>query len=167
MKAIYIIGFMGSGKTTVGKALSGSLGLPVYDTDEEITKFANKSISEIFDEEGEQHFRLLEAEVLRGLPVVDSIITTGGGIILREENRKWMRENGEVIFLYASPEETLHRLEGDQTRPLLQGIKKAKVAHMLEERLPFYLESANLKVDTTSKSINLIVQEIKQRLKIE
>ncbi|HYK72376.1 MAG TPA: shikimate kinase [Pseudoneobacillus sp.] len=167
MKAIYLIGFMGSGKTTVGRALAKRLQLPVIDTDEEITKFTGKTISEIFKVEGESHFRILEAEMVRRLPVVNSIITTGGGIILREENRKWMKENGEVVFLYASPEETLQRLEGDQTRPLLLENKKASITNMIKERLPLYLEATNIKIDTTGKSINVIVQEIEQRLKIE
>ncbi|WP_442594878.1 shikimate kinase [Neobacillus sp. D3-1R] len=167
MKAIYLIGFMGSGKTTVGRALSETLGFPVYDTDEEIMGLTGESISAIFEHKGEQYFRSLEKEVLKKLPQLDAIITTGGGIILSEVNREWMKEFGEVIFLYASPEETMCRLEGDETRPLLQSNKKEKVNKMLDDRLPLYLEAASIKVDTTGKSITEIVEAIKQRLKFE
>jgi shikimate kinase len=167
MKSIYLIGFMGSGKTTIGKALSLSLNVPVIDSDEEISRQAGKTISEIFDAEGEAAFRLLEAECLRNLPVEDSIITTGGGIILREENRIWMRENGVVIFLDASPNEILKRLEGDKTRPLLIGDKEAKVVKILSERLLLYVDTANLIIETTGKSVEAIVKELVQRLKAE
>lgn len=165
MKSIYLIGFMGSGKTTIGKALSLSLNVPFIDSDEEISRLTGKTITEIFEVEGEAAFRLLEAECLRNLPVEDSIITTGGGTVLREENRKWMQENGEVVLLAASPEEILKRLEGDKTRPLLIGDKEEKVAKILGERLPLYVDTANIIIETTGKSVEAIVEELVQRLK--
>jgi shikimate kinase len=165
MKSIYLIGFMGSGKTTIGKALSLSLNVPVIDCDEEISRLTGKTITEIFEVEGEAAFRLLEAECLRNLPVEDSIITTGGGTVLREENRKWMQENGVVVLLAASPEEILKRLEGDKTRPLLIGDKETKVAKILGERLPVYVDTANIIIETTGKSVEAIVEELVQRLK--
>jgi shikimate kinase len=166
MKSIYLIGFMGSGKTTIGKALSLALNLPVMDSDEEVSRQTGKTIMEIFDGEGEVGFRLLEAECLRNLPVENSIITTGGGVVLREENRKWMRENGIVVLLDASPEEILKRLEGDKTRPLLIGDKETKVTKILDERLPLYVDTANLIIETTGKSVEVIVEELVHRLKI-
>lgn len=165
MKSIYLIGFMGSGKTTIGKALSLSLNLPVMDSDEEISQQTGKTIMEIFDGEGEAGFRLLEAKFLRNLPVENSIITTGGGVVLREENRQWMRENGIVVLLDASPEEILKRLEGDKTRPLLIGDKETKVTKILDERLPLYVDTANLIIETTGKSVEAIVEELMHRLK--
>lgn len=167
MKSIYLIGFMGSGKTTIGKALSFSLNVPVIDSDEEISRLEGKTITDIFNDEGEAAFRLLEAECLRNLPVENSIITTGGGIILREENRKWMRDNGVVVFLDASPYEILKRLEGDMTRPLLIGDKETKVGKVLGERLTLYVDTANIIIDTTGKSVEVIVEELVQRLKFE
>jgi shikimate kinase len=165
MKSIYLIGFMGSGKTTVGKTLSLALNVPVIDSDEEITRLSGKTISEIFDDDGEDFFRLLEAECIRTLPVKDCIITTGGGIILKDENRNWMRENGLVVLLAASTEEILKRLEGDQTRPLLKKDKRIMVAKLLEERMPIYLNTADIIIETTDKSVETIVDEIVRRLK--
>lgn len=167
MKRIYLIGFMGSGKTTIGKAIGLRLNLPVFDTDQEISCSTGKTINDIFEESGEAGFRLLEAECLKKLPNVDSIITTGGGIILREENRKWMRQNGLVIYLEASPADILNRLKGDQTRPLLKEDKEFKVAKILEERMPLYLEAANFTFNTSNKPVEAIVNEVLERLKIE
>lgn len=166
MKSIYFIGFMGSGKTTIGRALSEKLEIPVYDTDEEIIRLTGKSVSELFDDLGEDGFRLLEVETLKSLPALDSIVTTGGGIILRRENREWMRDNGRVIYLQATPAEILKRIEGDQTRPLLKGNKRIKVSQILEERMAFYEETAEITIDTTEKSVKAIIQELEQRLKI-
>jgi shikimate kinase len=166
MKSIYLIGFMGSGKTTIGKALSLSLNIPVMDSDEEVSRLTGKTIMEIFEGEGEVGFRLLETQCLRNLPVENSIITTGGGIVLREENRRWMRENGVVVLLDASSEEILKRLEGDKTRPLLIGDKETKVTKILDERLPLYVDTANLIIETTGKSVEVIVEELVQRLKL-
>jgi shikimate kinase len=166
MKSIYLIGFMGSGKTTIGKALSLSLNIPVMDSDEEVSRLTGKTIIEIFEGEGEVGFRLLETQCLRNLPVENSIITTGGGIVLREENRRWMRENGVVVLLDASSEEILKRLEGDKTRPLLIGDKETKVTKILDERLPLYVDTANLIIETTGKSVEVIVEELVQRLKL-
>jgi shikimate kinase len=166
MKSIYLIGFMGSGKTTIGKALSASLGLAVIDTDEEISRLSGRSITELFNEKGEASFRLIEADCLRNLPVENLIITTGGGIILNEENRRWMKANGRVVLLHATPDEIMKRLEGDQTRPLLSGDKETKVSQMLGERMPLYLEAADIIIVTADKSVELIVSELVERLKI-
>jgi shikimate kinase len=165
MKSIYLIGFMGSGKTTIGKALSLSLNLPVMDSDEEVSRLTGKTIVEIFEGEGEVGFRTLETKCLRNLPVENFIITTGGGIVLKEENRQWMRENGKVVLLDASPEEILKRLEGDKTRPLLIGEKETKVVKILSERMPLYLDAADLIIETTDKSVETIIEELMNRLK--
>jgi shikimate kinase len=165
MKCIYLIGFMGSGKTTIGKELSLFLNLPVIDSDEEISRMTGKTITEIFDVEGEATFRLLESECLRDLPVEDSIITTGGGVILQEENRNWMRKNGVVVLLAASPKEILKRLEGDKTRPLLKNDKQTKVAKILDERMPLYLNAADIIIETSNRSVEAIVEELVERLK--
>jgi shikimate kinase len=166
MRTIYFIGFMGSGKTTIGRALSEKLEIPVYDTDEEIIRLTGKSVSELFDDLGEDGFRSLEVNMLKQLPVMDSIVTTGGGIILRGENREWMRDNGRVIYLQATPNEILKRIEGDQTRPLLNGNKRIKVNQILDERMELYEGTAEITIDTTEKSVKAIIQELEQRLKI-
>ncbi len=150
---------MGSGKTTIGKLLSEKLSLPVMDTDHVIEEKLNKTIREIFDTEGENKFREYEHQFLTMMPTDDMIITTGGGIILRKENRDWMRKNGRVIYLHCDPEEILKRLDGDESRPLLDGDKKKNVLTIFSERSSFY-HDADFKVDTTNKTPEEIVLEI-------
>ena len=164
MKSIFLTGFMGSGKTTIGKLLSEKLSLPVIDTDHVIEEKLNKTIRDIFETEGENKFREYEHQFLEMMPTENMIITTGGGIILRKENRDWMKKNGVVVYLHCEPEEILNRLEGDQTRPLLDGDKKKNVLSIFTERSPFYHE-ADFKVDTTNKTPKEVVLEIEQLIK--
>lgn len=162
-KHIFLTGFMGAGKTTVGKELSKQLSIPVVDTDDHIEGKMGKQISEIFLEEGEAHFRNLETEALKELSrQQEQIITTGGGIILRQANRQIMKETGVIIFLYCNIEETTKRLINDNSRPLLkEDIDSNK--NLFKERLPFY-QQADFEIDTTNKSIALIVDEIRAML---
>ncbi|MHC0035935.1 shikimate kinase [Pseudoneobacillus sp. C159] len=164
MKSIYLIGFMGAGKTTVGKELADCLRRPVFDTDEEIVRSTNRTISDIFATEGEAFFRSLEITCLRNLPVENSIITTGGGIILSKENRSWMKEKGIIVFLNATPEEILQRLSQDDTRPLLKEDKVKQVTERLKARLPLYMTTADMVIDTNHKSIKTITKEIVEEL---
>ncbi|MFB6465833.1 shikimate kinase [Cytobacillus sp. Hz8] len=164
MQPIYIIGFMGTGKSTVGKALGELFELSVYDTDEEIMKQQKMSINEIFAQMGETGFRMIETETLNRMPK-NGIITTGGGIILKEENVKYMKETGVVFLLHATIEEILRRLENDESRPLLKGSKKENAVKLYSQREPLYLKAADFIIDTTSKSIFEIIKEIKNRLK--
>ncbi|MEI4800316.1 shikimate kinase [Bacillus sp. NPDC077411] len=159
MKALYITGFMGSGKTTVGKALSSALHMPVIDTDQCIEEKTKKIIRDIFSEEGEDVFRKYESEVLQLLPTNNYIITTGGGIVEKAENREWMKERGTVIYLYCDPYVIAERIAGDTTRPLFQ---KENIRSFIEkfEKRQVYYEEATVKIDTTNKSIEAIVQEI-------
>lgn len=120
MQAIYITGFMGAGKTTIGKALSDKLGIPVVDTDQRIEEKHGKLIRDIFAEEGEISFRQYESAMLQALPTSDIIITTGGGIVESTNNRQWMSENGIVVYLYCDPYVIAERLSEDTTRPLFQ-----------------------------------------------
>lgn len=150
---------MGAGKTTVGKALGEKLNLPVYDSDEIIIKKERRSIEKIFQENGEAYFRDLETEILRSLPTQNAIITTGGGIVLKKENRDFMKEHGIVIFLYCSPEMIFERLKDDSTRPLLQGNKMKEIETRLKKRLPLYKE-AEYMIDTTHLTVGEAVENI-------
>lgn len=165
MKPIYLIGFMGSGKTTVGKALGEQWDIPVFDTDEEIVKKQKMSINEIFENIGEKGFRKLETDMLTSLSSSDCIIMTGGGIILKEINVQYMRENGTVIFLKTTIAEILRRLEQDQTRPLLKGDKKKNALELFERRKDLYQAAAHIIIDTTNKSVIDIIKEIENSLK--
>ncbi|MCM3704550.1 MULTISPECIES: shikimate kinase [Cytobacillus] len=160
MKPIYLIGFMGSGKTTIGKELAACLNQEVIDTDEEIVKRENKNINDIFAQHGEEFFRSLESKILNEMDDREGVITTGGGIVIKPENRKRLSETGIVFFLYASPEEIFKRIEKDQTRPLLKGDKKRLIHELYEKRMPLYKETAHVIIDTTNKDKAEIIQEI-------
>lgn len=166
MNSIYLIGFMGAGKTTIGKELGRYLELPVFDTDEEIVKRENKSINQLFEEDGENYFREQETNTLRQLQREKAVITTGGGIITRKENRLLLKECGTVFFLYATPDEIMTRLEQDESRPLLKGDKKQKIIELYEERMGFYQDTADYVIDTTGKEVEEIVKEIVLCLKL-
>ncbi len=151
---------MGSGKTTVAEALSKELTLPAIDTDEHITKMQGKTISAIFEEDGEKAFRAYETASLENLPSENIIISTGGGIVLNEKNRSYMKRNGTLIYLHCEPDEIVKRLEHDTSRPILAGgNKQNKVKTLFAERLPLYRE-AEYEIETTNRIVKDIVAEI-------
>ncbi|MGG1479844.1 shikimate kinase [Bacillus smithii] len=164
MKPVFLIGFMGAGKTTIGQALCARLNKPVYDTDQMIERKYGKSISQIFELYGEQEFRKMETALLKEITEKSGIITTGGGIILTNENREWMKKTGDVIFLQCDFSSLWERLEGDHTRPLVYHRKKDEVESLYKKRLPLYLESATIMIDTTDKTVEETVDEIIRRL---
>ncbi|MFZ5906482.1 MAG: shikimate kinase [Nitrospirota bacterium] len=161
MKNIVLTGFMGTGKTEIGKELSGRLGMRLVDVDTEIEKSRNKTISEIFREYGEQTFREIETEMIRTIARRSNvIISTGGGAVLKQENMDLLRENGIVVCLMASPETILKRTEGNTARPLLQGKDPlGTIKDLLNFRKPFY-ENADIVVDTEDKTPLRIAEEI-------
>lgn len=163
MRAIYITGYMGAGKTTIGKALSKELGIDVIDTDQKIEEKQGRVIRDIFAKEGERSFRQYESEMLCSLPTKDVIITTGGGIVERIENREWMKENGTVVYLYCDPYVIADRPHEDITRPLFQKENVEAFVAKFEERRAFY-EEAVIQIDTTNKSIQEVTEEILRRI---
>ncbi len=142
---IYLIGFMGSGKTVVGKELKRLTSYPLIDMDEEIVRREGRSVNEIFSEDGEEYFRAVETEVLKDLASRDiAIISCGGGVPLKEENRKIMKESGKVFFLYAEPGDIAARLKRDTTRPLLAEKKdESYIREMMEKRRSAYEAAAD------------------------
>lgn len=162
---IILIGFMGSGKTSVGEALAKRMSYSFCDTDRLLEKKAGDTISHIFDNHGEEYFRNMETELLRDMQYTldNSVLSTGGGLPLREQNSKLLRELGYVIHLKASKETTLKRLQGDRTRPLLQGDDIVyKVDKLITARAPIYESAAHKIVITDDKTIDEIVAGIKE-----
>lgn len=167
MKTVILIGFMGAGKTTVGMALAERFKIPLVDTDQRIVEKAGMSISEIFDRKGEEVFRQIESQVLSELLAQKSpmVVSVGGGLPLKEENRSRLRRIGTVVYLEVKPETVLERLKGDNSRPLLAGPDgKQKAFGLLKKRGPIYQEAADLVVSVDGKSVEEIVGELEERL---
>lgn len=162
-KHIILIGFMGAGKTTIGQTLARRLNRPLFDTDQLIEEQAGMSVSQIFEKYGEEEFRRLETETIRSMIFVeeDWVLSVGGGLPLREENRRLLKQAGTVVYLRVRSGTVLERLKGDTTRPLLQGGDvKAKVEKLLSYRSPIYEEAAHVTVDVDGKPPDEIGEEI-------
>ncbi len=163
MGNVILIGFMGCGKTSVGLKLSYRLRRVVIDTDKEIKKAENREISDIFATDGEAYFRDREMACLRTLldSAGDRIISVGGGLPLREENRRLLHELGQVIYLRARAETIYERVKDDTSRPLLQGEDpEAKIRALLQEREPCYRAAADVVIDVDGKEFEQILDEI-------
>jgi shikimate kinase len=162
VKNIYLTGFMGTGKSSVAAFLSSLTGLETAEMDALIVAQEGRSIAEIFDSEGEEAFRGIESALLRKLAETGGfIVSCGGGVPLREENRKVMKESGTVILLTAPAEELARRLASDTARPLLADKKSEPyIAEMLARRLPYYNDAADLIVETAGKTPSAIAEEI-------
>lgn len=166
---IFLIGMMGSGKSSVGKKLSEFCELPFYDTDEMIIRSEGISIKDIFKNEGEKYFRHIESESLKK---TDShgVISCGGGIILNNQNRRYLKDNGSTIFLKSSISTLKTRLleNIDKNRPLIDyGNLKKSLESTYENRKSFYIECANTTIVTDNKSLSEICKKIIENLKIE
>lgn len=163
MKNIVLIGYMGSGKTTIGKQLAKELGYEFCDTDAIIEKNEGCKISDIFHQNGEEYFRKIETKTILDMSgsLEHAIISTGGGMPCLEENAKLLKQLGTVIYLKVTKETVLHRLQKDQSRPLLQdGDKVPKVEKMLRIRGPLYERAANHIIETDNLSVKEVVERI-------
>lgn len=162
MNNVILIGFMGSGKSSVGKALADKLQRKFVDMDDEIELGEKKTINAIFAEYGEEHFRGLETSYLEKLLTKkNKVISTGGGVILKEENVEILKKIGTVVFLHTPYETLLENLSGDTVRPLLQRDDAEEVIkNLLDKREPIYFNAASMIIQTKDKSINEIADEI-------
>lgn len=161
MKNIVLVGFMGSGKTAVGKRLADKLGYKFIDTDEIIEKSEGKSITAIFNDRGEQRFREIEASIVRELSGIKGhVISTGGGIVTNCDNISTLKKDGLVVWLKATPETIFQRVCSETHRPLLNVENPLEeIKRRLALREPFYSE-ANLSIDTDGLDVEKIADMI-------
>ncbi|NTU42483.1 MAG: shikimate kinase [Nitrospirales bacterium] len=161
MRNIVLTGFMGTGKTEVGRMLAERLGFALIDADSEIEREQGIAITEIFQRSGEAGFRDIEADVIRRLSERGrTVISTGGGAVLRQENMDNLRKKGVIVCLTASAETIYNRICTDTGRPLLQvEDPKAKIRELLDFRKPFY-EKADIMIDTEGKTPHEVTEEI-------
>lgn len=168
MMNIVMVGFMGTGKTSVSRALARKTGWHCLDVDEWVVKKAGRTILAIFEAEGEEGFRNRETEALR--EILDGerqIVAGGGGIVLRPENIAIMKARGTVVCLTASPETVFARVGRDSNRPNLNGRRSsAGIAELMEKREVAYREAADLLISTDHKTIDAIAEELRERLGI-
>lgn len=165
---IFLIGFMGSGKTTVGRRLAQRLGYDFADLDQLLVEREGRSIPEIFAEHGEAYFRACESTVLAGQGGrTATVFATGGGIVGREQNRALMKQLGTVVYLRVSWAMLQKRLSRSSGRPLADPQKGMEpVRQLWQSRLPWY-EEADLIIDADRLSVNGVVREIIKRLDLE
>jgi len=159
---IYLVGPMGAGKSTIGRVLAAELHLSFRDSDKVIEDRTGADIPWIFDMEGEEGFRDRESAVLDELSKgKDVVIATGGGIILRQQNRDIMKSSGYVCYLTASIEQLVERTARDKKRPLLQVENpRQKIIDLVALRDPLYTEAADFVINTDKRSPKLVAQEI-------
>lgn len=161
---ITLIGFMGSGKTVVGKSLANKLNIKFIDMDTEIEKIEKKTISNIFKEDGEDYFRKLESDLLKALLKEDNIvISTGGGIITRQENIDMLKEEKRVVFLDANVETIQRNVSKEiNKRPLLKESKNIyeTIDSLLKKRYDKYNGVSDIKISINDKNINEVVSEM-------
>lgn len=163
---IYLIGFMGSGKSTISDYLTAHYGMEKIEMDQRIAQNEGMSISEIFETHGEEYFRNLETELLRGLQDKKNVVVScGGGTPMRECNVTQMKKNGKVVLLTASPETIYERVKDSNDRPLLEGRKNtAFISELMEQRRPRYEAAADLIIQTDGKTCAAICEELAGRL---
>lgn len=157
---------MGSGKTSVGRALARRLNFNFIDTDILIEEETNSTISDIFANKGMDYFRQLETDLLNelSLKLENTVLSTGGGIILKNKNVEILKQIGKIIYLDTSVESIIKRLDGDNTRPLLADEnKEVKIKKILNDRKSIYENAADIIIDTNDKTIKEIINIINKQ----
>ena len=164
---IYLIGFMGCGKSTVASKLNQMYGMHVVEMDQEISERQKMSIPDIFAKYGEAYFRDLESELLRDIQSgSNQVVSCGGGVVLRGQNVADMKNNGRIVLLTAKPETILKRVSENDDRPILQGKKTVEdITALMEARRNKYEEAADVVIATDDKSIEAICKEILETIK--
>lgn len=163
MKAVYLCGFMGCGKTTVGKILAEKLSCDFYDMDEYIAEREKMTIPQIFAEKGEKYFRETETAVIKELAEKKGVIACGGGAMLKKENAEIAAENGIVAYIDVPFEVCYGRISGDKNRPIVMSNTKEELEFIYDSRIPLYKENSDLTVSgdgTAGEIADRILAEI-------
>jgi len=173
-RLIFLAGFMGSGKSTIGPILANTLGFDFVDIDKAIEERFGKSVVQIFAEDGETSFRMVEREILGGLVNrTECVVSLGGGTIANEENLELILHNGLIVYLHLSPEGIFNRVRHKMHRPLLRGEDgsmlpvddlQEKIERLLKAREQFY-QQAHIIISTDEKRVGITVDEIVKRLR--
>ena len=159
---IFLIGFMGAGKSTVARAMKKHYGMRLIEMDEQIEYQEKMSVPKIFEVHGEPYFRQLETDLLEGLSSQENtVVSCGGGVPMRACNVEAMRKSGKVIYLRTSPQQIYERVKTSHNRPLLEGNMNVEyISKLLSQRLPKYLEAADAVVSTDGKRVEDLCKEI-------
>lgn len=167
MSNIILTGFMGAGKTSVGRQLASLLKMSFIDTDMEIERLTGLKISEIFRRYGEQRFREEERAVVKRVAALqNTVVATGGGVVLNPENMRDLRKNGVVVLLQARPELIARRVQTGKDRPLLADQERLleRIESLLQERAPYY-QDCDFKIDTSDLEPQAVVEKIIEKLR--
>ena len=164
---IFLIGFMGAGKSTIAKVLKEKLNVPLCEMDEMIAEQQKMAISDIFAQYGETYFRDLETQLVKDISEKDGVIVScGGGAVLREENVSFMKENGRIVLLSATPDTIYERVRYSKDRPILNGHMNVEyIRELMEKRRSRYESVADLAVATDGRSVETIADEIIAKLR--
>jgi shikimate kinase len=165
---ISLVGLPGSGKTTVGRQLARRLRLPFVDSDHALEERLGCSIREFFEREGEQRFRDIESQMLSTLTSAgDKVLSTGGGSVLRAENRNYLHQRCQVVYLKSTPDELFRRLRHDTQRPLLQvADPMGRLRDLFRDRDPLYQEIAHFVLETGRPSVSTLVNMVVMQLEM-
>lgn len=163
---IFLIGFMGAGKSTVARSLAERLHCPLVEMDQQIVKEQGMTINEIFDKYGEDRFREIESQLILDLGQGEAaVISCGGGVVVRPQNTEYMKKSGRIVYLQASPRTVYERVKDSSDRPILKGHMNVEyIAQLMEKRRALYEAAAELTIVTDKKTADEIAGEILNRL---
>lgn len=166
---IYLIGFMGSGKSVVSRCLARFMQRQWVEMDELLAEQAGKPITQIFEEDGEEAFRQMESALLCRIGAGEpAIVSCGGGVVLRTENVDYMKKTGTVVLLSATSETIYERVRHSTHRPVLKGhMNVPDIAEMMAKREPYYQAAADLIVSVDGKTSEIVAEEVRRRLLTE
>jgi shikimate kinase len=166
--SIFLIGLMGAGKTTVGKLLAHSLAYEWLDCDKILENRSGCLIKDIFEHHGEAIFREQESQLLGELTQLNQVVlSTGGGVILREDNRNYLLSRGMVVYLQSDPHDLWLRTRHDKNRPILQGVDaRQKMFDLYEQRHPLYKSTAHITLVTGRSSVKEVVEQVQSAFEL-